>query len=104
MARQIWVLLGWSSTYGVASTPVGVLGFDTDVPEFFVEWIPREHVAARIWRGRLTGADAGELPERIPEWVESVIAPAVGVDPFATGGVLADAVRAQVDDVLGSAR
>ncbi|WP_239071379.1 hypothetical protein [Amycolatopsis sp. SID8362] len=104
MARQIWVLLGWSSAHGMASTPVGVLGIDADVPEAFVEWVPREHATGRIWRERLAGAGAGELAERIPGWVETAVAPAVHVAPLVVDGALADAVRAQVDDLLGSAR
>jgi hypothetical protein len=101
MARQIWVLLGWSPQLGIASTPVGVLGLD--VPEVFVEWVPREHVAGRTWRERLAGAGAAEVAERIAGWAETPIAPAVVVEPL-LDGALADMVRAQLDDVLGSAR
>ncbi|SEF37144.1 hypothetical protein SAMN05421837_112257 [Amycolatopsis pretoriensis] len=101
MARQIWVLLGWSSEHGMASTPVGVLGLDA--PEVFVEWTPREHVAGRIWRERLAGAGPAEIAERIAGWADTPIAPAVRVEPL-LDGALADVVRAQLDDVLGSAR
>jgi hypothetical protein len=101
MARRIWVLLGWSSEHGVASTPVGVLGLD--IPEVFVEWVPREHVVGRIWRERLVGAGPAEVAVRIAGWVETPIAPAVRVEPL-LDGALADVVRAQLDDVLGSAR
>ncbi|MER6792417.1 hypothetical protein [Amycolatopsis mediterranei] len=101
MARQVWVLLGWSSKHGVASTPVGVLGLD--VSEVFVEWVPREHVTGRVWRERLIGACPAEVAEEIAGWAETPIAPAVPVEPL-LDGVLADVVRAQLDDVLGSAR
>jgi hypothetical protein len=102
MPKQIWVLLGWSPQYGVASTPVGVLGIDTD--ESFVEWIPREHTAGRIWRERLAGVDPEKVAEQIGGWAETPVAPAARVAPLLPDGLLADTVRAQVDDVLGSAR
>ncbi|MGW4524980.1 hypothetical protein [Amycolatopsis sp. NPDC004378] len=101
MARHIWVLLGWSSQHGVASTPVGVLGLD--VAEVFVEWVPREPAAGRTWRERLVGAGAAGVAERIAGWAETPIAPAVRVEPL-LDTALADVVRAQLDDVLGSAR
>jgi hypothetical protein len=101
MPRQIWVLLGWSPMHGVASTPVGVLGIDE--PEVFVEWVPREHTAGRIWRERLAGAGPAEIVERITGWAETAVASAARVEPL-LDGELADVVRAQVDDVLGSAR
>lgn len=104
MPRRIWVLLGWSPQYGVASTPVGVLGVGTDPVESFVEWVPREHTAGRIWRERLVGADPREVAERMAGWAETAVAPAARVEPPASHSVLADAVRAQVDDILGSAR
>ncbi|MEV6644499.1 hypothetical protein [Amycolatopsis sp. NPDC051371] len=104
MTRQIWVLLGWSPQHGVASTPVGVVGVDTDVAECFVEWVPREHAAGRIWRERLTGAGPETVAEQIGGWAETTVAPAARVAPLLPDGLLADTVRAQVDDILGSAR
>ena len=104
MPQHIWVLLGWSPQHGVASTAVGVLGIDTDVPECFVEWVPREHAAGQIWRARLVGAGPDAVAERIAGWAETAVAPADRVEPLVPDDALADAVRAQVDDVLGSAR
>jgi hypothetical protein len=98
MPRHIWVLLGWSPEHGAAVTLVGVLGIDG---ESFVEWIPREHVAGRIWRERLADADPSTLVDRMAFWIETSVAPAVRVEPVE--GALQDVVRAQVDDVLGSA-
>ncbi len=100
MPRQIWVLLGWSPEHGAAVTAVGVLGIDGT--EGFVEWIPREHGAGRIWRERLVGADPAMLVERMAFWVVTPVAPAVLIAPV--DGALEDVVRAQVDDILGSAR
>ncbi|MEV7038348.1 hypothetical protein [Amycolatopsis sp. NPDC051061] len=100
MSRHTWVLLGWSPQHGLACSPVGVLGIDES--ELFVEWIPREHAAGRVWRERLGGSSPAEVAKRIAGWAETPVAPAASVEPL--GGVLADAVRAQVDDVLGSAR
>jgi hypothetical protein len=102
MPKQIWVLLGWSPQHGVASTPVGVLGIDT--AESFVEWVPREHAAGRIWRERLAGAGPEDVAEQISGWAATPVAPAARVAPLLPEGVLADAVRAQVDELLGSAR
>jgi hypothetical protein len=99
MPRHIWVLLGWSPEHGAAVTPVGVLGIDS---ESFVEWIPREHGAGRIWRERLAGADPSTLAEWMASWAETPVAPAVRVEPVE--GALEDVVRALVDDILGSAR
>jgi len=102
MPRHVWVLLGWSSELGAAVTPVGVLGLAPEKPESFVEWIPREYVAGRIWRERLAGVDPATLADRMASWAETPIAPAAGVE--AAEGALGDVVRAQVDDLLGSAR
>ncbi|MDQ7808396.1 hypothetical protein Q5425_32075 [Amycolatopsis sp. A133] len=102
MPRQIWVLLGWSPELGASVTPVGVLGLDPVRPESLVEWIPREYVAGQIWRERLTGVDAATLADRMALWAETPIAPAARVE--AAEGTLGDVVRAQVDDLLGSAR
>lgn len=103
MGRHIWVLLGWSPELGAAVTPVGVLGVDDHV-DTFVEWIPREHTAGRIWRERLAVADPRTLLERMSAWGETGVAPAVPVEPITVDTALEEAVRAQVDDILGSAR
>ncbi|WP_020646573.1 hypothetical protein [Amycolatopsis balhimycina] len=102
MPRHIWVLLGWSPELGAAVTSVGVLGLDPEKPERFVEWIPREYAAGRIWRERLTGIDPAVLADRMGFWAETPIAPAARVD--GAEGALGDVVRTQVDDLLGSAR
>jgi hypothetical protein len=106
MQRLLWVLLGWSSDYGAAVTAVAVLGIDTsdETTETFVEWIPREHEAGRIWRERLAGADSVSLIERMQFWAETTVASAAKVEPIVPDALLGDAVRAQVDDLLGSAR
>ena len=106
MPRHLWVLLGWSPKYGAAVTAVAVLGMDTDgeTTETFVEWIPREHEAGRIWRERLAGADPQDLAARMELWAETPVATAAGVEPLVPEATLGDAVRAQVDDILGSAR
>ncbi|WP_284745986.1 hypothetical protein [Amycolatopsis sp. RTGN1] len=99
---RLWVLLGWSLEYGAAITAVGVLGIETT--ESFVEWIPREREAGRIWRERLAGASPLEVVERMPFWAETAVAAAAEVEPSVPDATLEAAVRAQVDDVLGSAR
>ncbi|HWD04284.1 MAG TPA: hypothetical protein VG674_17740 [Amycolatopsis sp.] len=103
MERHVWVLLGWSPQVGAAVTPVGVLGAD-DHAEIFVEWVPREHTAGRIWRERLAAADPRTLVERMSAWAETGVAPAVPVEPITVDTALEEAVRAQVDDILGWAR
>lgn len=101
MSRHVWVLLGWAPEHGAAVTVVGVVGVETEKPESFVEWIPREPVAGRIWRERLASTDPATLADRMAFWAETPVAPAVRVEP--AEGALGDVVRAQVDDVLGSA-
>jgi hypothetical protein len=106
MQRYLWVLLGWSTEYGAAVTAVAVLGIDTDggTKKTFVEWIPREHEAGRIWGERLAGADSQDLAARMELWAETPVATAAGVEPIVPEATLGDAVRAQVDDILGSSR
>ncbi|WP_410574321.1 hypothetical protein [Amycolatopsis sp. cmx-4-61] len=99
---RLWVLLGWSPEYGAAVTAVGVLGIEKT--ESFVEWIPREYEAGRIWRERLAGAGPQEVLERMPFWAETLVASAAEVEPIVPDATLEAAVRAQVDDILGSAR
>ncbi|RSM43154.1 hypothetical protein DMA12_19590 [Amycolatopsis balhimycina DSM 5908] len=103
---RLWVLLGWSPEYGAAVIAVGVLGFETggEITESFVEWVPREYEAGRIWRERLVGTSPQEVVERMAFWAESLVASAAEVEPIVPGATLEAAVRAQVDDVLGSAR
>ncbi len=99
---RLWVLLGWSTEYGAAVTAVGVLGIETTGS--FVEWIPREHEAGRIWRERLAGVDPQEAVARMRFWAETAVAAAAEVKPIVPDATLEAAVRVQVDDVLGSAR
>jgi len=106
MQRHLWVLLGWSSDYGAAVTAVAVLGIGTgdETTETSIEWIPREHEASRIWRERLADPDREHLAELMQLWAESTLASAARVEPIVPDALLGDAVRAQVDDILGSAR
>lgn len=103
---RLWVLLGWSPEYGAAVTAVAVFGIDTgaETAETFVEWIPREHEAGRIWRERLVGTSPQEVLERMAFWAETLVASAAEVEPIVPDATLETAVRAQVDDILGSAR
>ncbi|GLY38980.1 hypothetical protein Amsp01_050040 [Amycolatopsis sp. NBRC 101858] len=99
---RLWVLLGWSTEYGAAVTAVAVLGIETT--ETFVEWVPREHGASRVWRERLAEVDPQDLAGRMALWAETAIASAAEVEPIVPEATLEIAVRAQVDDLLGSAR
>jgi len=101
---RLWVLLGWSPEYGAAVTAVAVLGTGSETTEPFVEWIPHEHEAGRIWRERLADAAPEEIVERMALWAETPVASAEEVEPILPAATLETAVRAQVDDILGSAR
>lgn len=106
MQRQLWVLFGWTVELGAACTVVAALGIDVaddETVETFVEWVPREAAAAVTWRERLAITRPGELLAELPFWSDTAVAPAVLVEPVLPSGALADAVRAQVDDIVGSA-
>ncbi|GAB3362473.1 MULTISPECIES: hypothetical protein [Amycolatopsis] len=102
MTRHVWVLLAWSSEYGAATTPVGVLGLDLlDAAEVFVEWVPRIYEPATLWRQRIAGTSADEIAINMGIWENSPVAPAARVESLSDGG-LAEAVQRQVDDLLAS--
>ena len=98
MTRHIWILLAWSSEYGAATTPVGVLGLDDD-GETFVEWVPRIYEPAALWRERVASTAAEDLAAHMEIWENSPAAPAARVEPLSDRG-LAEAVQQQVDDLL----
>ena len=106
MTRRLWVLLGWSAEYGVAIIPVAVLGADVHetAVSMFVEWVPREYEPARVWRERIATTNPDELTARMAVWEDTQVASAVEVDLLLPSAELADEVRAQVDDIVGSAR
>ena len=101
--RQLWVLLGWSPEYGVAIIPVAVLGVD-DAVNVFVEWLPRVYGEGRVWRERVATTPPEKLLERMVFWENTPVASAARLDPLLPSADLADEVRAQVDDIVGSAR
>jgi len=106
MQRQLWVLFGWTVELGAACTVVAVLGIeiaDDQTVETFVEWVPRKAAAAVTWRERLATTRPRELVAELPFWSDTAVASAVLVEPVLQSGPLADAVRAQVDDIVGSA-
>ncbi|MBE8519399.1 hypothetical protein ILP97_18110 [Amycolatopsis sp. H6(2020)] len=105
MQRQLWVLFGWTVELGAACTVVAVLGIDIaddETVETFIEWVPRETAAAVTWRERLATRPE-ELVAELPFWSDNAIASAALVEPVLRSGALADAVREQVDDIVGSA-
>jgi len=103
MTRHVWILLAWSSEFGAATTPVGVLGLDIGdgTVESFAEWVPRIYEPAGLWRERLASTAADELAGRMEIWENSPVAPAARVEPLSDQS-LAATVQRHLDELLGS--
>ncbi|WP_410599807.1 hypothetical protein [Amycolatopsis sp. lyj-90] len=106
MQRTLWILLGWSSEYGAATTVVAVLGIDQEDDgqlSRHIEWVPREYQRCLTWRKRIASTPVYDLVAHMEIWQNSLTAPAARVDLVPSAPDLAAAVQYQLDDLLGSA-
>lgn len=100
-SRQVWVLLVFDPTTGLATRPVGAVGMEGD--HWHVSWLPLEP-AADPWRERLHSRSGQvAVPQRLAWWAEhanGVTAALAPIDPPPAAVDLVGAVEAAVDALL----
>ncbi|MEU6405415.1 hypothetical protein [Streptomyces sp. NPDC046985] len=101
-AWQLWILMVWHPTVGMAVDPVAILALDTAPgadPAQHTVWVPLVYDEANPWRERLA---EGVGPERIARWESEASACQIAPAAVPEGAVdLRHAAELVLDELLG---